>query len=178
MITNTIQIASLINQMEQISTELIDLLQEVSELHFNQQPATGKWSIAQVVDHLYLSNKSIGKALSLIGTPVDRDPAERINELKSVFLDFTQTYDSPAFILPRNEHYERTHLMDELLRSLQQIHRLMYKGELSESINHPAFGDISKLEILHFVLFHTQRHTRQIKMIQAELNKIKVDLKQ
>lgn len=170
MITNTIQIASLINQMEQISTELIDYLYEVSDVHFNRQPAAGKWSIAQVVDHLHLSNTSIGKALALIGTPVDRDPAERIDELKSVFLDYTQKYESPAFIVPRNDHYERGQLMNELLRSLQQIHRQMYKGELSESINHPAFGDITKLEILHFVLFHTQRHTRQIKLIHALLN--------
>lgn len=155
--------------MEQTASGLIETLQHVSDSHFNRKPSAKKWSIAQVADHIYLSNQSISKALALHGMEVDRDPAERIEELKDVFLDFTKTYESPSFIVPKKEAYNRQELMNDLLRSLQQIHRLMYNTELNVLINHPAFGDISKLEILHFVLFHTQRHLRQIKIIQEEL---------
>lgn len=169
MITSTIQIASLINQMEQTAAKLIDSLQLVCDSDFNLKPSAKKWSIAQVVDHICLSNQSIIKALVLDGMKVDRDPAERIGELKEMFLDFTKTYESPSFIVPKKAIYNRQELMDDLLHSLQQIHRLMYKTELNVLINHPAFGDISKLEILHFALFHTQRHLRQINLIHEEL---------
>lgn len=156
--------------MEQTTTKLIDRLQLVSDHDFNFKPSAKKWSIAQVVDHICRSNQSIIKALVLEGIEVDRDPAERIGELKEVFLDFTKTYESPSFIVPKKDIYNRQELMNELLHSLRQIHRLMYKTELNVLINHPAFGDISKLEILHFVLFHTQRHLRQITLLHEELN--------
>ncbi len=155
--------------MEQTASGLIETLEQVSDSHFNYKPSAKKWSIAQVADHIRLSNQSITKALALDGLEVNRDPAERIQELKDVFLDFTKTFESPSFIIPKNEIYNRLELMTDLLHSLQQIHRLMYKMELNILINHPAFGDISKLEILHFVLFHTQRHLRQIKLIHQEL---------
>lgn len=156
--------------MEQTTANLIDSLQQVRDSDFNLKPSAKKWSIAQVIDHICLSNQSIIKALLLDGMEVDRDPAERIGELKEVFLDFTKTFESPSFIVPKKDIYNRQELMTVLLHSLQQIHRLMYKTELNVLINHPAFGDISKLEILHFVLFHTQRHLRQIKMIHEKLN--------
>lgn len=156
--------------MEQTAARLIDHLQLVSDHDFNRKPSAKKWSIAQVVDHICLSNQSIIKALVLDGMEVDRDPAERIGELKDVFLDFTKSYESPSFILPEKDIYNRQELMHELLYSLRQIHRLMYKTEMNVIINHPAFGDISKLEILHFVLFHTQRHLRQIILLHEELN--------
>jgi uncharacterized damage-inducible protein DinB len=169
MITSTIQLATLINGMEQTAASLIDQLQMVSDTHFNRKPSAKKWSIAQVADHIYLSNQSIIKALQLDGTEVDRDPAERIEELKEMFLDFSKLYKAPLFIVPQQTDYNREQLMQALLRSLQQIHRLMYKTELNVLINHPAFGDISKLEILYFVLYHTQRHLRQIKQTHTEL---------
>ena len=40
-----------------------------------------------------------------------------------------------------------------------------FPANLSEMINHPAFGDITKFEILHFVLYHTQRHIHQLEKI-------------
>ncbi len=169
MITSTIQLATLINEMEQTAASLIDQLHLVSDKHFNRKPSAKKWSVAQVADHIYLSNRSIIKALQLDGTEVDRDPAERIEELKVMFLDFSKSYKAPSFIVPQQTDYNREQLMHALLNSLQQIHRLMYKTDLNVLINHPAFGDISKLEILYFVLYHTQRHLRQIEQTHATL---------
>ena len=36
---------------------------------------------------------------------------------------------------------------------------------LSEMISHSLFGEVTKLELLHFVVYHTQRHIHQLKKI-------------
>ena len=169
MTTGTVQIATLIHNIEQVNEMLVQLLQSVDERNFNQSPGTGKWSIAQVADHIRLSNNSVAKALALKGKPVDRNPGERVGELKKMFLDFQTKYQSPDFIVPSKNIYDPELLLKELQASMQLIRDRMYEDDLDELINHPAFGDISKFEILHFVLYHTQRHVRQIKEIAAAL---------
>lgn len=169
MTTGTIQIASLINNIEQVTDTLVQLLQSIDEPNFNQKPGADKWSVAQVADHIRLSNNSVAKALALKGKPVDRNPGERIDELKKIFLDFQKKYQSPDFIVPSKDIYDPKLLLKELQESIHLIRERMYEDNLDELINHPAFGDISKFEILHFVLYHTQRHLRQIKEIAATL---------
>lgn len=169
MTTGTIQIATLINNYELVTTELLNLLRSFDEKSLNHKPGQGRWSMAQVADHIRLSNISITRALLLQGQPVDRDPAERISELKSIFLDFNQQYEAPAFIVPTKDIYNPALLLNEFQASVEEIMKRMYEDELSELINHPAFGNISKFEVLHFVLFHTQRHLKQVKGIIASL---------
>ncbi len=169
MTTGTLQIATLINNIELVSDTLVQLLQLVDERHFNQKPGPDKWSIGQVADHIRLSNNSVAKALALKGKAVDRNPGERIGELKSVFLDFQTKLQSPDFIVPSKDIYDPALLLKVLQESIQGIRERMYEDDLDELIHHPAFSDISKFEILHFVLYHTQRHLRQIKEIIATL---------
>ena len=38
--------------------------------------------------------------------------------------------------------------------------------------NLPVFGEITKLELLHFVLYHTQRHIHQLKKILAAISNL------
>lgn len=169
MTTGTIQIATLISNYERTTSELLALLRSHDEKGINQKPDTGMWSMAQVADHIRLSNNSIAKALALKGKPLDRHAGERVNELKAIFLDFQKKFQSPDFILPTKDIYNPDQLLNELEQSIRQINNQMYEAELNELINHPAFGDISKFEIFHFVLYHTQRHLQQVKNIIAAL---------
>jgi uncharacterized damage-inducible protein DinB len=171
MTTGTVQIATLIHNMERVNDLLVHFLQSVDEPHFNQSSGSGNWSIAQVAEHIRLSNNSVAKVLALKGKQVDRNPAERVNELKKMFLDFKSKYQSPDFIVPATKMYDPDFLLHDLQASMQLIRERMYEDDLDELINHPAFGDISKFEILHFVLYHTQRHLRQIKETAANFEK-------
>ena len=65
MTTGTVQIATLINNIEQVTDTLVQLLLRVDEQLLNKKPGPDKWSIAQVADHITLSNNSIAKALGL-----------------------------------------------------------------------------------------------------------------
>ena len=105
----------------------------------------------------------------------ERNPGERVHQLKAMFLDFATKFQSPEFIRPTQDTYQKDTLIARLKRSNELLKEVANKVNLSEIISLPAFGEITKLELLHFVLYHTQRHTHQLKnIIQVTEKKLKV----
>jgi DinB superfamily len=155
----------LLVSLKNVVSELMQVLNGFDGQNINTAPVEGSWTAAQVVDHITRSNMSITKAFALTGATINRDPGERVQELKNIFLNFNTKFQSPDFILPTQDVYEKKILIALLNRSVDKIKEVSCQAELSEMINHPAFGDITKFEILHFVLFHTQRHIHQLKKI-------------
>src|SRR6266700_6832874 len=149
-----------------------DLLQAVSlfsKKEINTIPYTGSWTAGQVVEHITRSNDTIVQSLHINGYVTKRKPDERIPELKELFLDFTIKLESPDFILPTRDIYEKEVLVADLEKSVLQIREARNRINLIEALNHPAFGEITKLEIVHFALYHTQRHLHQLHKIYRAL---------
>lgn len=144
---------------------LLRLLQSFSEQGCNDIPFKGSWTAAQVADHITRSNRSIAQALSLEGKPADRDPEARKAELAAIFLDFKTKLQVPDFILPLHDTYSKTSLLTALSASADALRSAIKVAALDEAIHHPAFGEITKLELLYFVLYHTQRHMHQLQHI-------------
>jgi DinB superfamily len=155
--------------LDKTATGMLQVLDKFNPRSINSIPFEGSWTAAQVADHITKSNTSIAKALNLSGTMINRDPAVRIKELKDVFLNFETKFKSPDFILPGHEEYEKGTVIVHLKQSTENIREVSSRVDLSEMINHPAFGDITKFEILHFVMYHTQRHTHQLENIYRHL---------
>ena len=156
---------NLLVSLEKTTDELMVLLDLFDKVGINKVPFEDSWTAAQLADHITRSNTSITKALMLRGTSINRDPGERIGELKELFLNFTTKFKSPDFIVPTQDTYDREEVMARLKQSVQKMKEVSFPANLSEMINHPAFGDITKFEILHFVLYHTQRHIHQLEKI-------------
>jgi DinB superfamily len=155
----------LLGSLEKATGDLLTLLDLFSEGAINTVPFEGSWTAAQVADHITRSNTSITKALFLNGAAINRNPGERIDELKEIFLNFNNKFKSPDFIVPTQDIYKRETVVGHLKQSIQRMKEITTSANLSEMINHPAFGDITKFEILHFVLYHTQRHIHQLEKI-------------
>jgi len=149
--------------------ELLKTIQNFDEEQINKVPFKDSWTAAQVTAHVTKSNKSIAKAMKLEGEQVERDADERVTELRNTFLDYTVKFKSPDFILPEEGPYEREKVITDFEMSVEQLKKSSKEASLSEAIKHPAFGEITKLELLHFVLFHIQRHTRQLKHIYSSV---------
>lgn len=170
---DTIHISDLHLQLHKTTQDFVLLVDSFSGQMINTAPFPKSWSAAQVADHVTKSNLSIAKALQLNGAPINRDPAERVEELKEIFLDFSTKMQSPSFILPSADIYEREAVIGALQNSVEKLNDLAAHTDLSVMINHQAFGDITKLEIVHFVIYHTQRHLYQLQNISGALSKNK-----
>ena len=102
--------------------------------------------------------------------PADRDPEERAASLKDIFLNFETKMKSPDFILPEDKHYEKTELEGPLEETKDKMIEAAQNVNLTEvaplSDGHPLEGS-TKLELVHFITYHTMRHNHQLKKIKG-----------
>jgi hypothetical protein len=124
--------------------EGLRILSPLSEQQVNTAPFTGSWTAGQVTRHII---------------------NQRVQELKDLFLDYSIKFQSAPFITPGRDHYDKERLVADLETSVSKLREGCLHTDLDEAIHHPAFGEITKLELLFFVLFHTQRHIHQLKKI-------------
>jgi len=161
---------TILKETGQIGQELFQLLLPLSEAQINAVPFKGSWTAAQLATHITKSNNGIAQALQMKGKPAERDPEARVNELKDTFLDFSIKLKSPSFIIPEERIYKKEAVTDALKKSSEQLKTSALTANPNEIINLPAaFGEITKLELFHFVLYHTQRHVRQLKNIISHI---------
>ncbi|XZF14930.1 DinB family protein [Chitinophagaceae bacterium MMS25-I14] len=150
---------------EHIQNELLLLLSVSTEKDINTVPFPGSWTLAQVAVHLTKSGLSVAHNLSLSGKLTGRDPELRTDELKGIFLDFERKFTSPEFIRPTQDVYAKESVIADLRAVMTEVEEISRGSDPAEVIDHPAFGDITKLELLHFVIYHSQRHLKQMQHI-------------
>ncbi len=155
----------LFDSIKNTTTELIDLINSADSVKINSVPFRDSWTAAQLAAHVTKSNKAIVQAMGMEGKKAQRDADERIEELKSMFLNYKIKFQSPDFIMPTAQNYEKNLLVADLKTSIERFKTAARSVDLSEIINLPAFGEITKLELAWFVLYHTQRHIHQLKKI-------------
>jgi len=163
--TETVHTSELFELLDTALSQLTVMVEEMNETDLNTIPFKDSWTPAQVVTHVTKSNSSIAQAMNMEAKQADRNPDQRVQELKGIFLDFSKRFQSPEFILPAQDVYEKEVLLTKLKKSKERLKLAASEVNLSEIINLPIFGEITKLELLHFVLYHTQRHNRQLKNI-------------
>lgn len=151
--------------VDQAANELLQLLQPLTQEQINTIPFKDSWTAAQLATHVTKSNNAIFQAMDMEGKVPGRKPTERIDELKKIFLDFNHELQSPEFILPKPGVYNRENVIAAIIKSNHDLQKKRVQVNLSEVIDSPIFGQITRLELFYFVLFHTQRHIRQLKKI-------------
>lgn len=169
MITGTANTKQLFTSLGETWIELAKIISSTNASAINAVPFEGSWTTAQLATHVTKSNKAITQGLHMEGKPAQRNPEERVEHLKKMFLNFETKFKSPEFIVPENKQYDKEAVVAALNKSIEQLKEAGIKVNLAEIINLPAFGEITKLELLHFVLYHTQRHIHQLKGILMAL---------
>ena len=150
-----------------------DLMASVDKEMVNTIPFDGSWTAPQLLRHVSKSLQGMAKAMKMEGKPATRNPEERIEGLKNVFLDFSKKLTQPDFLIPENLVYKKQPAIDELNKSFSEFKANASRANLNEQVEGLPLGPITKLEIIHFVLFHTQRHLYQMENICAALKRKK-----
>ncbi len=169
MISKTATKSELFAALDEAQTELLGFLNTLDEHTLNKIPYEKSWTAGQVVRHITKSINGMAKAMAMKSSAVERDPGERIPQLQKTFLDFSTKMNSPEFIIPEEKQYGKQELLNELNTSLEEFKQSTDKIVLTELVEGLPLGPVTKLEILHFVLYHTQRHLNQLKKIYEAL---------
>ncbi|MFD0049035.1 DinB family protein [Actinomycetes bacterium NPDC127524] len=159
------------NENDAIRKSVLESVENLPQSKLNAVPEGGGWSIMQILEHLYLMERSITKsfAVSLAG-----------NEKKEVSLkpiemttDRSTRVDAPPFVIPEDSDIS----LDEMKKKLEQSRMDFIKvtGTASEddlnlkSFRHPLFGDLSLKQWVPFVGLHEKRHLQQIEETKARI---------
>lgn len=69
--------------------------------------------------------------------------------------------------------YEKEEHINKLKKASKNFIETGNTINSSELVLLSPIGELTKLEVLHFILYHTQRHTHQLKNIIEKLNQTK-----
>lgn len=163
--------------METVKTEirntkedLINTISQFSEEQFNKIPTDGSWTGGKVADHLMKS-----MVTSLLDGKTEktlRDPEEKIKGIKDQFLNFDIKILNPDFNTPDNCEFRKKDTMDSLEAVYSKAEIFAGTLDLSETcldLKLPNLGYLTRIEWLFLMIYHTQRHTHQLKNILQKL---------
>lgn len=165
MITETSEKHEIFLEIDEAVWALDSLIATLDEDKMNIVPYDGSWTAGQLIRHIVKSTNGMAKVMLQHSRLAERNIAERVPELQKIFLDFSSKMRSPESIVPEEEHYERLTSIQELHAAFGQFRENTERAHLYDLVEGLPLGPITKLEILHFVLYHTQRHLNQMKKI-------------
>ncbi|HVZ97655.1 MAG TPA: DinB family protein [Chitinophagaceae bacterium] len=171
--TETVDTRELFDHLDETWHALMNLVSSVPETLVNKVPFAGSWTVAQLATHVTKSNNAIAQGLDMKGTAAKRPADEGVLRLRKMFLNFDTKFQSPEFITPENKEYSKEEVITHLENSIARLKNRRITADLCEVINMKVFSEITKLELLHFVLYHTQRHIHQLKNIIQKIEEKK-----
>ncbi|GLI85027.1 PadR family transcriptional regulator [Rossellomorea marisflavi] len=153
-----------------IRNELIESFHHAGEDKLNEKPASGGWSIAQVVLHLAGAETRFME-LALRSATETMEKGEKVD--LTVFDDPAHKMIAP--IDPPDEHRAFDELIEALRASRQLTERLesSYTSEELEqkTMDHHRFGTMPIEQVFELLGRHEKRHIRQIHRIKEQITR-------
>jgi dihydrofolate reductase len=162
MLTEKLNLDALNKAIDITTSCFLEMVEAFSQQDINKIPFENSWTAAQVAEHVTRSNIGIIKSLRQPGKAASRGVDEGVQRLKDLFLNFEKKLQSPQFIMPTRNIYDKEWVISHLRKSILELKDVTAKVNHYEAIDHPIFGEITKYELLHFVVYHTQRHIHQL----------------
>jgi hypothetical protein len=161
----------LLSSIDEAVSQLADLLSFLDDTEINTIPYKDSWTAGQLLRHVTKSITGMAKAMLAESKPAGRGSSEKVHQLKKTFLDFLHKMKSPEFIIPEEEIYKKQTSIEELNLSLKKLKENVNNTNLNDLVEGLPLGPTTKLELLHFVLYHTERHLHQMRKICAAVKK-------
>jgi hypothetical protein len=159
------------NENEKIRGELLNAVNGLSDEQLNAQPETGRWSIIQVLDHLYLMERAITKSISDKLKSDESIPA--VDKPIELTLNRKMKVQAPPFVTPSESYQTLSEVKEKLSESRKAfVHVVDHAKEIDleqKSFTHPLFKDLSLKQWIPFVGLHEKRHLLQIEELKAKL---------
>lgn len=156
---------------DQARKELLSQVEDLSDEQLNEKPAEDRWSVKQLLQHLYLMEGAVTK---IIQTQLASEEQTLATDKPiQLAIDRSRKVEAPEFATPTEDFST----LDELKTRLSATHsalRNIAENTLLEQLNvksypHPVFGEMSLTQWIPFVGYHEQRHIEQIKEVKQQL---------
>ncbi len=98
----------------------------------------------------------------------EREPDEKVEQIKGDFLNFEIKMDAPGFIVPEDEKFEKKEMIETLKNIKSNVIQTAEKSDLTKislAFEFPVYGYLTGIELISFAVYHTQRHLHQLDKI-------------
>ena len=149
----------------------------LSEKQWKFKPAPDRWSIAEVSEHIAVSESTIFGILQskfMAGPPTPEKRAEvkmTDDQILQMVPDRSHKAQAPEFLKPTGRWATR----DELAKSFQDSRKStmdyvkITEDDLRDHFGpHPAFGTLDGYQWILLISAHSERHTKQIEEVKAD----------
>lgn len=155
----------------QIRNELFESINNLTDDELNKKLSKEKWSIMQVLEHLFLMES---KLVKLMTRTFNEAPPKVISD-KPIHLvtDRTMKVTSPPHFEPTDEFISKAEILAKLnqsRKSLIDFVELTKEQNLeNKGMPHPFLGEINLKQWIPFIGVHEKRHIEQIYEIKNEI---------
>lgn len=154
-----------------IREEVWESVTGLSDGQLNEVVEKGKWTISQVLEHLYLMEENVAHNIKLVllskeNNPTDEKPIHTV-------VDRTNKRDAPDYLIPSNDFQTLEELKKKLANSRETLLKSI-EGVSEEDLNekafiHRRFGLLTIKQWVSLIGYHEKRHLEQIKEIKQAL---------
>ncbi|MGZ8558570.1 MAG: DinB family protein [Chitinophagaceae bacterium] len=158
----------ILNEMDETAYKLLHTISSFPQENYNTIPFEDSWTAGQVSEHILKSVSGVVEMLYAPAKPTVRQPNEKAEAIKAMFLNFSIKMKSPEFVLPGNSPIEKNKISTALKDTMANIIEAITTQNISETctvFELPGFGEFTRAEWIYFAMYHTQRHTHQLKNI-------------
>jgi len=162
-----------INEAEGTLSALENLFSNFNAKQVNEVPFAGSWTAGQLANHLIMANGGFVEVINGPTTETSKPADIMVERIKGDFLNFNIKFDSPEFIYPEHKDYDKAELLAKLKQIRSNVSDVLTKLDLTKTCTAfelPVYGFLTRLEAIYFIIYHTQRHTQQLKNIYSKLD--------
>lgn len=158
-------------QNAKIREEVLQSVKGLSDEQLNEQVEHGKWSIIQVLDHLYLMEKSVTHTIS---NELANGERKTVKE-KPIQLTTNRStkVEVPSFVIPSTDFITLKDMTAKLSQSRNALINVVDSADEKllehRAYPHPAFGEMNLKQWIPFIGLHEKRHLAQIEELKAKL---------
>lgn len=156
---------------DQARKELLAQVEYLTDEVINRQPAEDRWSIKQILQHLYLMEGSVAKTIQIKLAAEDQNIT--IDKPIQLTVDRSNKIEAPDFVTPTLEYSTLHDLKSKLTATHSTLHDVAENATEDQlavkSYPHPVFGEMNLTQWIPFVGYHEQRHIEQIKEVKQQL---------
>jgi len=165
---------SLVKHLGQTRQAFLDSISGLSDAQWTFKAGPDRWSIAEVAEHIAISETTIRRLLTdqiMKGPAVPRNPDSIPDEkLLASLLDRTSKFQAPEMLKPANRWATRDALTKDFLAAREQT--ATYVKTTTDDLHghsgpHPVFKMLDGYQWVLLLSGHSARHTAQIEEVKT-----------
>lgn len=164
-----------IKYLEQTRAGVIAATKGLTEAQWNFKPATNKWSVAEVTEHIAAAEDFLRDMITnKVMTAPGRTNAEDVKALDAMVLkmipDRSHKVSAPEPLQPNNRFGSTKDSLKHFRASRAQTIAFLKTTEdlRGHALNSPLGKQLDGYEWVLFLAAHSERHTKQIEEVKAD----------